>query len=264
MKKLASVLCLAAVLGGALTGCGSEAQNPTGSPAVYSNLIGAKSQEEASSLLSSAGISDNALEAYLALVDDYTAVMGDQPQFQDDFTRLPEEGINYDTVDYYEIWMSQRQYADVSCRVTAFTILRDGISSSTALAGDSFLMGDIDALEQYDLSHMSDEELGIYFSLFNPVPVPSTTDERVVSDTLLAEWQARGITFAERDAKLISVVLHSELDNTAYVGHAGVLVPDGAGWLFVEKLAPTYPNQATRFETREQISDYLMAQYGEH
>lgn len=264
MKKLISTLCLAAMLGGALTGCGTGTQKPTGSPAVYTNLIDTESQKEASALLSRAGIGDDALDAYWALVDDYNTVMGDQPLFQDGFTPLPEEGINYDTVDHYELWTGERPYSDVSCRVTAFTLLQEGISSSAGLAGDSFLMGDIDALEQYDLSRMSEEELGVYFSLFNPVTVAPTTDAQAVCDALLAEWQARGVSFTERDAKLICVVLHSELDNTAYVGHAGVLVPDGDGWLFVEKLAPTYPNQATRFETREQVSDYLMAQYGEH
>ena len=259
MKKFIFALCLTALLGAALTGCGADNKKTV----VYTNLTDAASQKEVTALLSSAGISDTAVKDYLALVNDYNSIMGDQPYFKDGFNPLPADGINYDVVDNVTLWSDQRFYSDASCRITAFTLLRDGISSSAALSGDNFLMGDIDAMEQYEPCAMSAEEQGVYFSLFNPVPVSDTTDSQVVSDALLSEWQARGISFTERDAKLVCVVFNSELDHTAYVGHAGVLVPDGDGWLFIEKLSPAYPNQATRFETRAQVKDYLMDQYGE-
>lgn len=265
MKRTLSMLCLLAILTGVLTACGASAQNPVGgSGPLYSNLTDVDSQEETSALLSKAGISDPAIETFLSLVRDYNALMGTQPYFQDGFNPLPEGGIDaaYDNVDTYSLWTGKRDYADANCRITAFGLLRNQITAGAPKTPDDFLFTDKDALENYTLCGLSQKEQGAFYALFNPVSVKATTDTQAVLDAVLAEWKTRGITFREGDAKLISVVFNSELDDIAYVGHTGVLVPDGDGWLFVEKYAPAYPYQATKYQTKDQLKDALMARLG--
>ena len=45
-------------------------------------------------------------------------------------------------------------------------------------------------------------------------------------------------------------------------GHTGVLVPTkNHKYLFIEKLSFQLPYQVTRFESKEQLNDYLMGMY---
>ena len=47
-----------------------------------------------------------------------------------------------------------------------------------------------------------------------------------------------------------------------FVGHTGVLVPTkNHKYLFIEKLSFQLPYQVTRFESKEQLNDYLMEMY---
>lgn len=278
MKRIVAILCLVAILAGALSGCrgsapegrenagtgtGITAETDTGTDAaLYSNLVDSDAQKEVSELLTAAGVSADSIESFLSMARDYNTLVGDQPYFHDGFTQLPEGGVDYDAQDTYTLWMDQRDYADISCRIAAYSLLRDAISAKAPMPANQFLAIDSDALDHNSLLSLSEEERGVFNALYNPVPVPPTTDTQAVQEAVLSEWKSRGISFAERRAAMVSVILHDELDNNAYVGHAGVLLPDGDGWLFVEKYSPVYPYQATKFQTREQVEAYLMDRLG--
>lgn len=272
MKQILISLCLAAALLSPLSGCSSGNHDAGDSTAtlpvdshsdiLYSNLADPEAQTEVEALLSAAEMDPDSIASFLSIVQDYNSLVGSQPYFHDGFTPLPEGGVDYDAQDTYTLWMDQRDYADANCRITAYSLLRDLISAGSPMAEGLFLAMDSDALDNHPLLSLSEAERGVFGALFDPVSVPPTTDAAVVQNAMLNEWKARGITFAEGKATSISVILHSELDNIAYVGHTGVLLPTEEGWLFVEKYSPTYPYQATKFQTREQVSEYLMDRLG--
>lgn len=111
-------------------------------------------------------------------------------------------------------------------------------------------MFDTDALENNPITQYTPEKTAAFHTLFNPVPIQPTTDVKEVEKAVLFEWKERGISFSDRTAKLVSVVFSDNLDSMAFVGHTGILIEDGEGLLFVEKLSPTNPCQATKFAKR--------------
>ena len=44
-----------------------------------------------------------------------------------------------------------------------------------------------------------------------------------------------------------------------FVGHTGILAETKNGLLFVEKYGPMAPFQATRFQSRDELKEYLLA-----
>lgn len=272
MKKwIVSFLCIA--LAAALfTGCGDSSGQGTpgdgGSGAdgaqgrlVYSNMIDKASQEEAADRLNAAGIESSRSQELFAMVNDYNALVGKLSEYHDGFT--DHEGLTVDyTEDTYSKWMDQRNYADANCRITALTLMSGQISLGMPQAFDSFLATDEDAVKNYKLIHFDEQECGRFGALFNPVSVEPTTDSDAVLKAFQSEWAKRGISFKEGPASMVSVLMHSELDNIGYIGHTGVMLEDEQGVLFIEKLAPTMPYQALKFQSREEVKEYLTANYG--
>ena len=64
----------------------------------------------------------------------------------------------------------------------------------------------------------------------------------------------------------MTVYAHSVFEDVRFVTHAGVLAETEEGLLFVERYSPEAPFQATRFQNRAQLKEYLLARpdlYGE-
>ena len=127
---------------------------------------------------------------------------------------------------------------------------------------DSFILMDLDSLAA-DNSAVP-EGTGKFSRMFSSVPAENTKEVSVH----LKNWQKslsnRGFTFANNDsASLISVVFHDQLDSDEFfVGHTGILFDTHEGKLyFIEKLAFQEPYQLCAFESRAQLSDYLMKKY---
>ena len=66
-------------------------------------------------------------------------------------------------------------------------------------------------------------------------------------------------------ASLITVVFHSSFskkENELFIGHAGVLVPlKNKKYIFIEKLSFQSPYQVIKFESKQQLNEYLMRMY---
>ncbi len=68
-----------------------------------------------------------------------------------------------------------------------------------------------------------------------------------------------------RDASLVSVVIHDNLDgNYLFIGHIGVLVKTDEGYLFVEKVSFEEPYQAIKFPNRKAVYDYLKEKFKDY
>lgn len=221
----------------------------------YSNLSDDASKTQVRQSMESAGIDTGYIDSLFAAVDDYNAL--DPSVLQaDGFAEVPLKDLDYPGA----AWPEDRDYYDANCRITAFSLMR-GLIAAHPLEADSFVAYDQEVMNHNPWYWFSAGEQGVFFSLADAVAVSPTTDADVVRDALLAEWETRGITFSDGPVSLVSVILHSELDDIAFIGHCGVLVENGTQLLFLEKYGPSLPYQATLLKDREELEAYLMARF---
>ena len=231
MKKL--VVILLALL---LTACST--QQPS-----YSNLVDKESQALVAQAMEEAGISETAVKAFLTNVNDYNMTVENTSLIKQGFV---EKVPQYDELALAEKWENKKQlYIGNNCRMTSYGLMNDLVTISASTANAANLFMDKDAIN-YAPTAWLDEDTNRFTTLFGFVPTPNTTDITVHVANLQQAWQERGVQFNEQaKASLISVVMHSTLDDQLFIGHVGVLVP----------------YQAVQFADKEQLNAYLMTKY---
>ncbi|WP_195986020.1 DUF4300 family protein [Clostridium sp. D33t1_170424_F3] len=222
----------------------------------YSNLKDDASKVEVRQFLESAGINTGYVDSLFAAVDDYNTLDASLSQ-NIGFVEASLQDPEYSGIE----WPGDRDYYDANCRVTAFALMRDLITAVQPQTADSFAAYDQEIIGQNPWYQLNDAEQGNFFALIDAVAVEPTTDFNVVREGFLKEWQTRGITFSSGPVSLISVIVHSELDNIAFIGHCGVLVDNGTQLLFLEKYGPAQPYQATLLKDRGELKTYLMSRF---
>ncbi len=227
----------------------------------YSNLTDEKIRKKIGGILRKAGIDKGYIDELMVLATDYNEVVGTLPCFHEGFVTTAGRGVDYEAWDTYSTWTAKRGYADVNCRLTAMTLFRDFITAEKEMEGAAFLDTDTDAIENYPLCKIKGLDQSKFYTIYNPVSVGQTTDPEVILASMQQEWRNRGIRFQEGAASLISVVCHDEMDDVAYVGHAGIMVRDGGDVYFVEKFGPTAPYQVAKFQSEEQVREYLLNRF---
>ena len=125
---------------------------------------------------------------------------------------------------------------------------------------------DQDALKNAPTKKFSGKQRKAFESVFSTVQTKYTKNVATHAAIWAKDWKNKKISVSGKTkATLISVVLHSSFsktENELFVGHTGVLVPTkNHKYLFIEKLSFQLPYQVTRFESKEQLNDYLMGMY---
>lgn len=247
MKKLGVVLL--ALL---LTACST--QQPS-----YSNLVDKESQALVAQAMEEAGISEAAVKTFLTNVNDYNMTVETTSLIKQGFV---EKVPQYDELALAEKWEDKKQlYIGNNCRMTSYGLMNDLVTISDSTTNTANLFMDKDAISYAPTAWLA-EDTARFTTLFGFVPTPNTKDVAVHVANLQHAWQERGIQFNEQaKASLISVVMHSTLDDQLFIGHAGVLVPQADGYLFIEKLSFQEPYQAVQLANKEQLNAYLMEKY---
>lgn len=231
---------------------------------IYSNLADEASVRLVQNALVAAGIDEEAAAAFSENVAYFNQVTGGRG-LKAGFEKAPFPA--YDQEGLQLLWEKDSpDFPGVNCRLTAFGLYKKHLSLSPLPAGDTtFLFMDRESLASNPHPLMTREEEADFFRLYAVVKTVDSSDPKKQEEMLLEAFRQRGLSFDEScRARLISVVLHSrfsEQENELFVGHTGVLVPEGEGLLFIEKLAFQLPYQATRFENRAELHAYLMRLY---
>lgn len=272
MKRFfALVLALCALLTPA--GCSGSPAGPEGpyhdGELTYSNLVGKEVQEEVRTALLEAGVPEEDVDKFFVWVDDFNQAMGDCPSFtlQDGFATVETPAVYYGEYGgMSRTWYKTngRDYGDVLCRIAAFHLAKDGISTASTVdrqdwacyTEDQWLYSDWEAVSTAPLIDFSEEEANTYFTLYDPV---SATAEPLSSgemyQAILNAWQEHGITFAGGPVSLVTV--WKQWEDQVAAAHAAVLVQNGEELLLVEKTNPQSPYQATKFSTLGQVRQYM-------
>ena len=154
-----------------------------------------------------------------------------------------------------------------NCRITAYSLLGGFLgvgADQPETQGEELLFVDLDTIARHPEVLFDDSTAG-FCALFAPVEAADGTETGAQVQALQEGWASRGVTFADSEAHLISVIFHdkfSDDENTLSVGHAGVLLPSEDGTLyFLEKVAFQEPYRLLKFQNRTELSDYLMEKY---
>lgn len=258
-----------------------EEQNTSESTLTYTNLNSELSINEVKSSLTASGIRSEYTDRVMAWVTDYNTCMKNCDEFSliGDFTTVSANAIDYG--DYSKIsreWFrkNHRNYHDVLCRIVAFELNQDNITTKKIVKKDDFdcwdenkswlyTDGDIlfgrEATEEdngcvpFPLISLKDEVIAKYFTVFNPIFTDKKCNEDEILQAINEKWTEYGIEFKENPYSLIT--FWTQADNEIAVSHAGTLIETEHGYLFFEKTNPEEPYAATKFTTIDDLKSYL-------
>lgn len=255
MKKFFQVLTALTLC---LTAAGCGAQKPE--TPQYSNLADAATRAEAREVMTAAGLEETRLDVLFDHVDQINAVVPKE-QLTEGYAPVGEP--KYDPWDLQDAWTAQYpDFMGYNCRITAYSLFQKFVTvpegAETRL---EMLPFDLDALSVDD-SAFPDGEAS-FSTLYSTIPTGSSQEVEPHVEDLQKDWKERGIAFEDiPDVRLISVVFHDVEDSDfLFIGHTGLLFPTEDGLYFLEKLAFQEPYQWVKFQSREQLSDYLMTKY---
>ncbi|MBQ6568995.1 MAG: DUF4300 family protein, partial [Clostridia bacterium] len=117
----------------------------------------------------------------------------------------------------------------------------------------TYLMMDLDAVENEPRYSILKDDLAEFTTLFGEMEIPAGS----LAYALPHNWKACGIHLDSENVSLISVVIEDTMSQTAFVGHAGLLIDMGDRLLFVEKLAFEQPYQATELSDIDELVKML-------
>ncbi|MFC2662602.1 MAG: DUF4300 family protein [Eubacterium sp.] len=232
----------------------------------YSNLYDKASQKKVSRALSAAGISQKNISNFLKNVNNYNQTIKGTGLVKSGFKTMKNSLPKYNDVKQSQLW--EKKYSSFpgnNCRITAYSLLNGKISVKN-YAKDKYttLFLDKEALSETPYPFLSAASKKQFLSFYAPVTTTLTKNQTVHEKKLLAAWKKRGVSFKTGKAELISVVMHSYFsrnEDYLFIGHTGVLVKSGSGYLFIEKLSFESPYQAVKFSSKKDLKVYLLKTY---
>ena len=218
-----------------LTACSSN------DPITYTNLSSTSSQDELTLTLSDAGLPKKNIEQFLAAVTTYNQ---NNPNLSDSEQVMEDYFVSYTP--------SVTIPNDLDSQVASFILAKDLISTNySGTLADSYLTSDLALLT-------ADEQLK-FATTFNTISVTGIKNNEISHINQIEKtFNDRNFTVDEdQDVSLITLWVHISKENIRYVNHSGVLV-DHDKLYFIEKYARDCPYQMTKFNSRKELSEYLL------
>lgn len=199
------------------------------------------------------------VDKFMDMVSDYNKSVGEK-NLIGDF----KEDLNptYDTGKLIENRQkSQKKFPDTNCRINAYLLAVANMKIQRAgNPDDEMLFMDLEKIKE---GHLFDGQVSETFRKFFS-RVPTDESKNPEDQAKVMQKYFEGWSFP-RDASLVSVVIHDNLDgNYLFIGHIGILVKTDEGYLFVEKISFEEPYQAIKFPNRQAVYDYLKNKFKDY
>ena len=265
LKKFPILILIISMALFAITGCSTdksgdpadaEAANQSDAEAVMpavSNMAGNQTSAEVCNDLNAAGLSN--VVTFYDWILDFAGSAGDAAGLSD---KWDKPGANTpDLAACANGWEKHHDYSDTDCRMTAMLLL-DGILTAEKTDSEytgTYLMFDIDAIENADRYEVIKKNLDLFTTLFGDrTPVDGEDPSGVFGDI----WNEYGFSIANENVSLVSIVVYDPDFKQTFTGHTGVLIKKAENdYLFVEKLAFEQPYQAIRVNSTDQLFGLL-------
>lgn len=277
MKRFYQHILIAASLSGllitGLSGCGTG--EPPSAPGgtvsamvsqvdttgvLYSNLTDDASRKETADLLQAHGISKEQTDTLLEWAEHLN--IRTQSPLPQGFVPMQGAAVSYQDFMFQPQQLDDGSYyPEENCRLTAFLLIKRHLQTGgQGDEQDPYLMFDIEEIDTLDQFRLPDQDRMNFITLYNAVSIEGATTQQEHEQKLVQAWQERGIQVdSSTGLSLVCLYLHAAPDPVRIVGHVGVLVEDGETLFFVEKYGPEGPFQATKFQNRDQLKQFLLA-----
>lgn len=233
----------------------------------YSNLVDKATQEEIKKLLEKAGIKKENIENFFANVSDFNSTIWNNSLVLEWFLTVKNLNPTYDNEK--NVSKLEEKYPDFlghNCRITSFSLFKDLISVWKPFFEDvNNLAFDLDTLDNSPKKFLNVDDRKIFESYFSYIPTPKTKNLQTHLKSVKDNFVKKEIKFLENKvASLVSVYFHDidEEKSNLFIWHVWVLLKtDDSKFIFLEKLSFQEPYQAVKFETKQDLVDYLMNKY---
>ncbi len=238
-------------------------------PKTYSNLSTKSSQDYIRKLLASSTIPEPNIENYFYYVDFFNDAVNNEGLTTGGFQSIAQQP---DYLDYDYLTALEKKNFDfmgTNCRISSFTLFKDFIKiwTPTTSGASQVLTFDSSAIENFPEKIFTADETNNFYTFFNQIPTEATKDKTVHIRNIHNYRKEHKISFTNpKWVSLVSVWIHSDLDNAVFIGHIGVLIHNTADntYIFLEKLSFDTPYLATVFADKSAVYSYLMGKYGKY
>lgn len=231
----------------------------------YSNLVDKSSQEEIKNALKEAWVDEKEISEFLRNVDTFNKTVENKTLLSTWFAKtniLPA----YDEDFIAQKWDEKnKDFKWNNCRITTFWLLKNFINvknPSNKLDTEN-LAFDYESIKWWKIFDEKDKK--IFDNFFAQIPSPNTQNTSELVKVVQDDWKKKWVEFTNPNAKVISVFLQDSIDEKSkklFIWHVWVLLPTkDSKFIFIEKLAFQKPYQALKFDSKRDLSDYLMATY---
>lgn len=265
IKRIATILLMLAIC---ICFCACNNTNEVDNNEIhYSNIIDESEAKELSNLLEKRGVPKSNVEKVLSSIKYYNNTIGADLLKSDGIIDLSSPIPQYDDTKIDEKWLNVNDvFVGYNCRLTAFELMKDFVTiDDTSKSNTTTLFMDEDALANSKDNYFTDEDFAKFESMYSTINTSSSTDVNEQYKIQHEYWNSIGVKFNNSDnISLISVYIHnhfSDKENELLVGHTGVLIKSENGYIFLEKLSFQAPYQMIRFNTKDELKQYLMAAY---
>lgn len=207
-----------------------------------------ESQTIAQSLLSEANISQENIDQFFTLVDEFNSVP---------YKGIVEQGwkkayipfFSYNNENGFAHLEAQEQENMINCRSAAFVLLKDHIIfNETNITPDR-------KLDNNNRFQLSGEEQLHYDLLFANIENSNTDSSEVLAQKVMEYWDMAGVEFPE--SRIQFIMAYADTENGIQNFHTGVAIYDDNCIWMLEKADPIHPYQRSRFDNQEQLIDYM-------
>lgn len=219
----------------------------------FANLADEESRADLQNILVSSEFSEETINYYFELVDDFNSRVEDKGT-------LVTEYMSLENLDYSNVFLDPANMYETNCRLATFALTRDYINAPDAREyNDTYLMFDKEVLKTEPLYQTTEENIQKFMNYFGTVDISGLTTMEEHIDKIRGHLENSGVTInLDENISIINIYLHSSYDNLRFVGHTGVLFKVENGYVFVEKYGPYAPFQMTKFTNKFEVWDYIM------
>lgn len=251
IKKLLTIILTVCMTFG-LSGCQS-------SSVTYSNLVDEKTRNEVADLMIQNKLLKKDVKKVMDWVNEFNSISKEY-SYKKGFVRLPKDGVNYDTLYLDDTAKSYAYLNWLNCRLTAFSLIQNVVETSKDEdSNDTWLMFDVEALNTVEQFKTCEEKKKDFITLFHSIDVSDEDTLRKQEAKIVETLKSRHIQLKTDTISIVSVYLHVPEENIRFAGHTGLLVNTEDGYLYFEKYSNIAPFQATKFQNKKQVKEYLLS-----